>query len=89
MKSHSLEEKYLGKRYTTGNLAFQVFRVTPVTNYFAKLEFQLLDAGYFSSCLLTFGSDELEQGLSSGQIWVEPVLDAEKVMVENNFDLDQ
>lgn len=89
MKPHPLEEKYLGKRYTTGNLSFQVFRVTPVTNHFAKLEFQLLNAGYFSSCLLTFGSDELEQGLISGQIWVEPTLDVETIMIENNFDLDQ
>lgn len=58
-----------GKVYQTGNTKFKVVGYELVTQHSATLYVKLLDAGFFSTVNIEFGSDEIKDGILSGQIW--------------------
>lgn len=62
-------EKMKGKVYQTGNMKFKVVSYEMITQHSATLYVKLLDAGFFSSVTIEFGSDEIKDGILSGQIW--------------------
>ena len=59
----------LQKTFQTGNMKFKVVGYSPITNYSANLHVKLMDAGYFSTVTIDFGTDEILEGILSGQIW--------------------
>lgn len=60
--------KLFKKIFSTGNTKFIIENVIPITQHSANLHIRLLDAGYFSNITIQFGSDELTDGILSGQI---------------------
>lgn len=62
-------EKMKGKTFQTGNMKFKVVAYDMITQHSATLYVKLLDAGFFSTVTINFGSDEIKGGILSGQIW--------------------
>lgn len=78
-----------GQVFRSGTVSFEIVNVIPVTKHFSKLEISFLHAGYFSTCKIDFGSNDLEEAIAQGEIWSDSMFDCEKIMLDNNFDLDQ
>jgi hypothetical protein len=62
-------EKMKDKVYQTGNMKFKVVGYETITEHSATLYVKILDAGFFSSVTIEFGSDEIKDGILSGEIW--------------------
>ena len=62
-------EEMKGKTFQTGNLKFKVVSYEMITEHSANLYVKILDAGFFSTVTINFGSDEIKDGILSGQIW--------------------
>lgn len=62
-------ESMKGKVFQTGNMKFKVVSYEMITEHSANLYVKLLDAGFFSTVTINFGSDEIKEGILSGQIW--------------------
>ena len=62
-------EAMKGKTFQTGNLKFKVVSYEMITEHSATLYVKILDAGFFSTVTINFGSDEIKEGILSGQIW--------------------
>ncbi len=62
-------EKMKSKNFQTSNVKFKVVAYDMITPHSAKLYVKLLDAGFFSTVTIEFGSDEIKNGILSGQIW--------------------
>lgn len=58
-----------GKVFQTGNMKFKVVSYEMITEHSANLYIKFLDAGFFSTVTINFGSDEIKGGILSGQIW--------------------
>jgi hypothetical protein len=58
----------IGQVYTTGNFKFTIVAMTEVTRHFTNIHISFLDAGRFSSWVVDCGSDELIDGIESGEI---------------------
>lgn len=61
--------KIKNKVFQTGNMKFKVVSYEMITDRSATLYVKLLDAGFFSTVTINFGSDEIKEGILSGQIW--------------------
>lgn len=62
-------EAMKNKVFSTGSIRFKVVSYELLTEHSANLYVKILDGGYFSSVTIVFGSDEIKDGIESGQIW--------------------
>jgi hypothetical protein len=58
----------IGQVYSTGNLRFTIVSMCEVTRHFTNLQISFLDSGRFSNWTIDCGSDELVDGIESGEI---------------------
>lgn len=65
MKYENMKDKV----FKSGNVRFKVLSYDMITEHSAILYIKLLDAGFFSTVTIEFGSDEIKDGILSGQIW--------------------
>lgn len=86
-----MDSSIVGKVFCTGNIIFKVENIEKVTKYFQQVSARILNGGQFSKFTVDMGSDELEQGILTGEIWEVPDLCGENefIILDNNLELDE